>query len=352
MQGLVGREQRDDFLPEFQTMARSFRRKQAQTAPPSEAMAAERNARREANRQRRENREPARSVRFGRTTRQNAEAAPDAKPIAVRLKKPKQKLPLFRYRDQDVQTTDAIGNEDDRAESFDDRAPEGGLLVGARVIIGDSFGESVSAIEPVFQVGDEYKSSGVRGKSEGDAHVLLAPDGHAVGGVQIRAGAVMDAIRLVYMPLKGRQLDVEKVQHSDWVGGDGGSEQEIIGDGSLVVGFGGAYRDNEMREVRLHFVEPEQVRTVAVRRQPAGTKAADGKNESRTWKSASGKFSVVATLESFDGKEAVLISQDGKKIRVAPEKLTESDQEYLREWQQRQAESESEAEPDEESPFE
>jgi hypothetical protein len=269
--------------------------------------------------------------------------------VAVSLKRPKEQLALFRYPAEEIQTTAAIGAQDDQAESFDERAPDGGILVGAHVITGESWGGAVSAIEPIFQVGGEYKRQGPHGTAEGESHVLVAPAGHAVGGLQVRAGAVMDAIRLVYMPVKGKQLDTEKVEYSEWVGGEGGREQEVVGDGSIVVGLGGTFREKEMHEVRLHFVDRQSVRTAVPRRQAAGNKQAE---ELRTWKSASGKFSVEAKIESFDGKEAVLVSKAGKKIKVASEKLSAGDRAYLESWQKRQAESPAEPAEEEVSPFE
>jgi hypothetical protein len=296
-----------------------------------------------------EMRGPRRTVQFGQTTRRDGDKGPAAKPVAPTLKAPEQKLPVYRYRAEDVQTTDSIGNEDEQAESFDGRAPEGGILVGAQVVVGEKFGGSVAAIEPIFQVGDVYKSDGLHGALQGESHVLLAPEGYTVGGVQVRAGLLMDAIRLVYMPVKGRQLDAAKMQYSEWVGGDGGSEQEIIGDGSLVVGLGGSFKDDEMREVRLHFIESSKVKTAPSRRQAAANKTS---RELRTWKSASGKFSVEARLESFDGKEAVLVSKAGKKINVAAEKLSDGDRTFLKRWLEQQAKANEEPAVEEESPFE
>jgi hypothetical protein len=302
-----------------------------------------------AERMRGEVRGPQRTVRFGRDAEPDGNQAPAGKPAATTLKAPEQKLPVYRYRAEDVQTTDSIGNEDDRAETFDDLAPDGGVLVGVQVITGDKFGGSVAGLEPIFQVDVEYKRLGLRGASQGDAHFLVAPKGYAVGGVQVRAGLLMDAIRLVYMPVKGKQLDTEKVEYSEWVGGDGGGEEEIIGDGSLVVGFGGSFSEDEIREVRLHFVESGKVRIAAPRRASTAKKEA---NDHRTWKSASGKFSVEARIESFDGKQAVLVSEAGKKINVAAEKLSEADRDYLASWLEQQAMADDQPAGEEDSPFE
>ena len=49
-----------------------------------------------------------------------------------------------------------------------------------------------------------------------------APSGFAVGETAGRAGALMDAVRLVYMHVDGNRLVPENPEYSDWVGGDGG----------------------------------------------------------------------------------------------------------------------------------
>jgi hypothetical protein len=275
-------------------------------------------------------------VRPGSDAKKPAEELPAAKPVAASLPAPRRVLPVYQYRAEHVQSTATVGDNDDSAESFDDRAPEGGLLVGAQVITGKGFGGSVSAIEPIFQAADQYKSQGLHGATQGKSHVLLAPAGYAVGGAQIRSGLVMDAIRLAYMPIKGTRLDAEQVQFSEWVGGDGGSENEISGKGSLVVGVGGTFRSDEMKSLRLQFVDRAKVRIAPQR---AASPDRNNAESFRTWKSANGKFTVEARVEAFDGKQAVLIKRDGKKSIVAAEKLSEADQLFLRNWHRTQAEA-------------
>jgi hypothetical protein len=50
----------------------------------------------------------------------------------------------------------------------------------------------------------------------------------------------------------------------------------------------------------------------------------------REWKSKSGKSSVTATLVSFDGKSAELLTEKGKTITVAIEGLSDEDQQLLK----------------------
>ena len=50
----------------------------------------------------------------------------------------------------------------------------------------------------------------------------------------------------------------------------------------------------------------------------------------RTWNDKSGKFSVVATFQSFEGGQVKLKKDDGSVLAVALEKLSEEDGEYVR----------------------
>jgi len=52
--------------------------------------------------------------------------------------------------------------------------------------------------------------------------------------------------------------------------------------------------------------------------------------ESRTWNDKSGKFSVVATFQSFEGGQVKLKKEDGTIVAVPLEKLSEADAEYVR----------------------
>lgn len=49
----------------------------------------------------------------------------------------------------------------------------------------------------------------------------------------------------------------------------------------------------------------------------------------RVWKTKNGKYSITATLVSFDGTTVRLISQEGKVMNVAAQLLSDADQQYL-----------------------
>ena len=76
--------------------------------------------------------------------------------------------------------------------------------------------------------------------------------------------------------------------------------------------------------------------------------AAEAKEEPRTWKDASGKFEIVATLLNEQNGKVQLEKEDGRVVSVPIEKLSEADQKYLTEWKARQA---AKTEPEDENPF-
>lgn len=54
----------------------------------------------------------------------------------------------------------------------------------------------------------------------------------------------------------------------------------------------------------------------------------DGKGQ-RTWADATGRFKIEAEFESLDGITVVLIKPDGKKMRIAKERLSKDDQKLI-----------------------
>ena len=55
-----------------------------------------------------------------------------------------------------------------------------------------------------------------------------------------------------------------------------------------------------------------------------------GDDRFREWKSKSGKFSIKASLVSFDGSEVVLKKEDGKEVKVKVSSLSQEDHDFLK----------------------
>src|SRR6185295_18116510 len=135
---------------------------------------------------------------------------------------------------------------------------------------------------------NKYQDGKLLGKSGGEEVLVLAKPGYAVGGVEVRAGLAFDAVRFVFMRVKGAALDSTDSYTSDWAGHDGGSATQVSGGGKPSVGIF-ASEQSELTGMGLVLAD---VYTVA---EPAAKKPAKaGGDDFRTWKSADGKFNVEA----------------------------------------------------------
>jgi hypothetical protein len=169
---------------------------------------------------------------------------PAAIPPAPPLGKPEQELPLLEFGPQDVSP---VGPEIRGDEIFQDIAPAGGWLVGLRAVKGESWGGSILALQPIYQVGGEYKTGQQCGGGFGGLeHVqLLAKPGYAVGKIEARFGLIMNAVRVHFYRVDGQRLNAADAHASDWVGGDGGGLTELDGQGAPLVGIAGSYHPRD-----------------------------------------------------------------------------------------------------------
>lgn len=131
-----------------------------------------------------------------------------------------------------------------RGSTFEEVAPRGGLLVGLRIFQGSSWGSSVRAVQPIYQVGDKYVLGKRHGGRGGSARQLIARPGYAVGGVWVQHGIVVDSLKIAYYRVGGRRLIMKDAYASDQVGGDGGRSLALDGRGQPVVGIFGSYDDD------------------------------------------------------------------------------------------------------------
>ncbi len=137
---------------------------------------------------------------------------------------------------------DVPPGDDDPREGFRDVAPRGGVLVGVRVGTIEAFGgDKVGSVQPIYQVGGGY----VPGRRHGAAVVrggstVMARPGYAVGGLNLRAGLIVDAFQLVFMRVEGGRLNPADTYTSDWIGDpSGGDASTVSGNGRPIVGLRG-----------------------------------------------------------------------------------------------------------------
>lgn len=150
----------------------------------------------------------------------------------------------------------ANGELRDREPHFSDRAPEGGWLVGLRVIQSPNWGGAILGIQPIYQVEDKYVmgsimcgTSEVRGET-----ILLARPGFAVSGLHYHAGLVMNSLQLEFREVKGSQLAAEGAYISEKIGCLGGSPKPPMhGKGEPIRGIDGTAQ-KDLTALRIHHV--------------------------------------------------------------------------------------------------
>jgi hypothetical protein len=137
-----------------------------------------------------------------------------------------------------------------RGEKFRETAPKGGLLVGVRV--GYVKGSKVGSVQPIFQAGASYVKGTRHGAPvEGEITVVAKP-GYAVGGVNTRAGLLLDAVQLVFMKYQDGHLDPNDSYASAWLGDPtGGNLKNVSGEGKIIAGFHGVTNQREVNSLGL-----------------------------------------------------------------------------------------------------
>ena len=124
--------------------------------------------------------------------------------------------------------------------SSQERAPEGGLLIGLEITLGKFFDRDVvQSLRPIYRTpkGEEVKGRQY-GTPKGQVFIAKAKAGYAVGGVKLRRGLLIDGLSVIFMKTKGDTLDRRNAYRTVWIGNKiGGSPSTLAGDGTPVVGF-------------------------------------------------------------------------------------------------------------------
>jgi S1-C subfamily serine protease len=131
---------------------------------------------------------------------------------------------------------------------FEDKAPDGGLLVGIEVGVG-RFGNNpvIKSVRPVFRAGGKDSVGEWHGPTS-DAVVketvqAVAKPGYAVGAITVKNGLGLDGLTVTFMKIKDDKLDPNDKYDSDYIGGKGGGQAvRVGGDGTSVIGLIGKTR--------------------------------------------------------------------------------------------------------------
>jgi hypothetical protein len=128
---------------------------------------------------------------------------------------------------------------------WQDVVKEGGYIVGFEAGKGGWFQFSVlGSLRPIFATARGTRDGERRGKTNGNR--VVAKEGYAVGGLQVRAGEVVNCVQIIFMRINpdGISLNPQDFYVTDWLGGEGGGKpREISARGRMVVGVTGSTGD-------------------------------------------------------------------------------------------------------------
>lgn len=126
-------------------------------------------------------------------------------------------------------------------DSWQDVAREGGYVVGFDGGKGGWFQfEVLGGLQPIFATARGLRDGEKRGGSSGTR--LMAKEGYAVGGLQVRGGAVINCVQIMFMRINpdGVSLNQQDFYTTDWIGGAGGGKpKELTTRGRMVIGVTG-----------------------------------------------------------------------------------------------------------------
>jgi hypothetical protein len=137
--------------------------------------------------------------------------------------------------------------------------PQAGALLIGLYVGGDTFSNypTVGYFQGIFLTasGNEVLGKPI-GNLKGQPVLLKAKPGYAVGAIQARGGAGMDALTLTFMKIKGGHLDPSTAYRSDKVGGNGGQETDLDGKGLPIIGLQGKAGDRKWIGFGVVYLAP------------------------------------------------------------------------------------------------
>ncbi len=136
----------------------------------------------------------------------------------------------------------------DAGDPYEDLPSPRRLLVGLTVTISIFNGTPrvpvVGSIQPIYLGSARTTDSRVYGKAEGKMTTIQAKKGYAVAGIVAKCGLVVDGFKVIFMRVARTSLDTKHSYESDWIGGQGGDEKRLGGDGRPVIGIYGKCGDH------------------------------------------------------------------------------------------------------------
>jgi hypothetical protein len=142
---------------------------------------------------------------------------------------------------------------------FEDVSPDG-LLIGFRLGLGSFFNtEVIKYIQPIYLTprGEEL-GNGFGDEDQVERRIIAkAPEGFAIGAVDIRGGGGLDALTITYMRFNGTRIDPTDIEMTPKIGGGTNGGGLLDGDGTPVIGICGRQDDDgKFLALGLVFVKP------------------------------------------------------------------------------------------------
>lgn len=153
-------------------------------------------------------------------------------------------------------TVNTFGQEYQKQNvTFRETQTTGALLVGFAVNLAAKGANDshVIGILPIYRKGSSEIFGTPYGNMVARSHFLMAKDGYAVGGLQVRSALHFISLKVVFMKVVGDHLDVKDSYTSSIVGVDGDSwRKEISTGGNLPVGVYGSVDNKQLlRDIGL-----------------------------------------------------------------------------------------------------
>ncbi|MBM4070115.1 MAG: trypsin-like peptidase domain-containing protein [Planctomycetes bacterium] len=125
-------------------------------------------------------------------------------------------------------------------EDFVELPTGGGLLIGFEVGLGRwGPNDIIAALRPIFWTEKGQVLGEVQGNMGERRELIVAKDGYAVAGIELRNAAAIDGMTVTYMRLDKGALN-PKDSYQEFVGGPGGQPSGTLGgSGALVIGVRG-----------------------------------------------------------------------------------------------------------------
>jgi hypothetical protein len=124
--------------------------------------------------------------------------------------------------------------------TFKDVAPAGGLLIGFDIGLGQEFGvELVKTIRPIYRTPQGERQGRQFGTESTRRVTVRAKPGYAVGGLNVKAGLMVNGFSVEFMRVQGPRLDPNDSYPSPWFGDKTGGNGPILltGNGTPIVGL-------------------------------------------------------------------------------------------------------------------